>query len=439
MQRQIRRISCGCLVLLTWIGSARAGQHVSTASVLARAAATGNANKFVTAVYLGGLPDTLRDDGPFTVFVPIDSAFDRIPNTNLQTLLKPENQKQLAEILKYHVVKGRIPASQITGKPRLKTLEGGSLTIAANAKGVAINDATVIQTDIIGRNGIVHLIDRVLIPAPDDILETAGKAGRFRVLLKALEVTGLDEALTSDGPFTVFAPTDDAFTKLGKGTLEELLKDRGKLADILKFHVIPGSYTKDELLNEKIPDNLNGKQLRFSAAAGHGFSVNGTKVAKADIKVANGVIQVIESVLLPAEAANIVSTAEKAGQFGTLIKALEAAGLTAALEGDGPFTVLAPTDDAFAKLGDRTIAALLSDKEKLADVLKLHVIPGKIMAQDLAAGKGLKTLQGQTLRSSIVKGGLVIDESRLVDSDIDGGNGIIHVIDRVLIPSKSGH
>lgn len=439
MQRQFRRIAWGCMVLMTWIGSARAGQHVSTASVLAKAAATGNANKFVTAVYLGGLLDTLRDDGPFTVFVPVDSAFDRIPNTNLQTLLKPENQKSLAEILKYHIVKGRIPASEITAKPRLKTLEGGTITIAANAKGVAVNDATVLQTDIVGRNGIVHLIDRVLIPAPDDILETARNAGKFRLLLKALEVTGLDDALAADGPFTVFAPTDEAFTKLGKGTLEELLNDRNKLAEILKFHVIPGSFTKDELLNEKIPNNLSGKRLRFSAAAGNGISVNGTKVARADIKVANGVIHIIESVLLPAEAANIVTTAEKAGQFGTLLKALEAAGLTETLQGDGPFTVLAPTDDAFARLGDQAIEAFLSDKEKLADLLKLHVIPGKIKAQDLAAGKGLKTLQGQTLRSSIVKGGLVIDESRLVDTDIDGGNGIIHVIDRVLIPSKPGH
>ncbi len=439
MQRQFRRIALGCMVLLTWIGSARAVQHVSTASVLARAAATGNANKFVTAVYLGGLLETLRDDGPFTVFVPVDSAFDRIPNTNLQTLLKPENQKSLAEILKYHVVKGRIPASEITGKPTLKTLEGGSLTIAANAKGVAVNDATVLQTDIVGRNGIVHLIDRVLVPPPDDILETAAKAGKFRVLLKALEVTGLDEALAADGPFTVFAPTDDAFKMLGKGTLEELLNDRGKLADILKFHVIPGSFTKDELQSQKIPNNLIGKPLRFSTTAGQGFSVNGTKVAKADIKVANGVIHIIESVLLPAEATNIVTTAEKAGQFGTLLKALKAAGLTETLQGDGPFTVLAPTDDAFAKLGDQAIAEFLSDKEKLADLLKLHVIPGKVTAKDLAAGKGLKTLQGQTLRSSIVKGGLVIDESRLIDTDIDGGNGIIHVIDRVLIPSKPGH
>jgi uncharacterized surface protein with fasciclin (FAS1) repeats len=286
--------------------------HDSSRSILAKAAETGKANKFLTAVYLAELLETLRDDGPFTVFVPIDAAFDKIPTADLIALFQPENKSKLRKILTYHVVNDRIPASRVTSKPRLKTVEGRGLTIAANAKGVAVDNATIVETDIIGRNGIVHLIDRVLIPPSDDTL-------------------------------------------------------------------------------------------------------------------------------VPATTRNLITTAEQAGQFTTLLKALDIAGLTDTLREKGPFTVLAPTDEAFAKLGHRSIAALLNDKEKLAELLKLHVIPGKIKARDLLAGASLKTLAGERLQPSIVKGRLMVNQANVIDTDIDAGNGIVHAINRVLIPSKSSH
>ena len=136
--------------------------------------------------------------------------------------------------------------------------------------------------------------------------------------------------------------------------------------------------------------------------------------------------------LAPAWAADIVDTAVKAGSFKTLAAALTAAGLVDTLKGPGPFTVFAPTDAAFAKIPKAKLDALLKDKEKLTAVLTYHVVPGKVMAADVKAGK-VKTVQGSELTVS-TKGGVKVDKAKVTKTDIAADNGVIHVIDTVLMP-----
>ena len=136
--------------------------------------------------------------------------------------------------------------------------------------------------------------------------------------------------------------------------------------------------------------------------------------------------------LAPAWAADIVDTAVKAGSFKTLATALTAAGLVDTLKGPGPFTVFAPTDEAFAKIPKAQLDALLKDKAKLTAVLTYHVVPGKVMAADVKAGK-VKTVQGSELTVS-TKGGVKIDKAKVTKTDIVADNGVIHVIDTVLMP-----
>ena len=133
-----------------------------------------------------------------------------------------------------------------------------------------------------------------------------------------------------------------------------------------------------------------------------------------------------------ANAKDIVDTAVSAGTFKTLATALQAAGLVETLKGDGPFTVFAPTDAAFAKIPKADLDALLADKEKLAAVLTYHVVPGKVMAKDVKAGK-VKTVQGSSLTVSTM-GGVKVDNAKVTSTDIVADNGVIHVIDTVVIP-----
>ncbi|HEY7657194.1 MAG TPA: fasciclin domain-containing protein [Burkholderiales bacterium] len=132
-------------------------------------------------------------------------------------------------------------------------------------------------------------------------------------------------------------------------------------------------------------------------------------------------------------AADIVDTAVSAGQFKTLVKAVQEAGLVDTLKGEGPFTVFAPTDEAFAKLPAGTLDALLQDKEKLAAVLTYHVVPGKVTAAQVRPGM-VKTVQGQSLTVKTNRGGVMVDTARVVKTDIVASNGVIHVIDTVVLP-----
>lgn len=268
-----------------------------------------------------------------------------------------------------------------------------------------------------------------------DIVDTAIKAGSFKTLAAAVKAADLVKTLKGDGPFTVFAPTDEAFKKLPKGTLEELLKpeNKKKLQAILTFHVVSGKVMAKDVVKLKSAKTVNGQSAIIEVKDGK-VSVDGAKVVKTDIICSNGVIHVIDAVLLPKD--DIVDTAIGAGSFKTLVAAVKAAGLVETLKGDGPFTVFAPTDAAFAKLPKGTVENLLKpeNKKKLQAILKYHVVAGKVMAADVVKLKKTKTVNGKDFSISVDGKVVMIDKAKVVTTDIVCGNGVIHVIDSVILP-----
>lgn len=277
-----------------------------------------------------------------------------------------------------------------------------------------------------------------LVKAADkDIVDTAVAAGSFETLAAALGAADLVAALKSDGPFTVFAPTDEAFAKLPAGTVETLLKpeNKDKLSAILTYHVVGGRVAAKQVVDLKGAKTLNGQRVNIAVADGK-VSVDNAKVLKTDILCSNGIIHVIDSVILPASD-NIVETASRAGAFKTLLAAAKAAGLAEALSGEGPFTVFAPTDDAFAKLPAGTVESLLKpeNKAKLAAILKYHVVAGRVYSEDALAAEKAETLQGESVQISVSDGSAKVDGANLVTTDIDASNGVIHIIDSVILPS----
>ncbi len=188
--------------------------------------------------------------------------------------------------------------------------------------------------------------------APQDIVDIAVSDGRFTTLVAALDAAGLVETLQGEGPFTVFAPTDDAFAKLPEGTVEALLADTEALTNILLYHVVSGEVMAADVVNLTSAETINGTDVQIMVKDGNVF-LNDAQVIITDIEASNGVIHVIDTVLLPP--GNIVDTAVADGRFITLVAAVQAAGLAETLSGEGPFTVFAPTDDAFAKLPAGTV------------------------------------------------------------------------------------
>lgn len=273
-----------------------------------------------------------------------------------------------------------------------------------------------------------------------DIVDTAVAAGKFKTLAAALGAADLVEALKGEGPFTVFAPTDEAFAKLPEGTVATLLKaeNKGKLSGILTYHVVPGKVMAKQVVDLSGATTLNGQRVDI-AVDGSTVTVDGAKVVTTDIQCDNGVIHVIDSVILPADK-TIVETAKAAGSFKTLLAAAGAAGLAETLGSEGPFTVFAPTDEAFGKLPEGTVESLLKpeNKQKLVDILKYHVVAGRVYSTDAVKAKSAKTLQGAPINVSVSDAGAMINSAKLVKTDLDASNGVIHVIDAVLLPPEKG-
>ena len=273
------------------------------------AVADGRFTTLVAAVQAAELVDTLKGEGPFTVFAPTDDAFAALPEGTLESLLLPENKQALTDILLYHVVSGKVMAADVTALTSATTVLGKDVTVKVDMGNVYINDAQVVITDIATSNGVIHVINAVLLPPADEasmeekntIVDIAVADGRFTTLVAALTAADLVETLSGEGPFTVFAPTDDAFAALPAGTLDTLLLPESKqaLTDILLYHVVSGKVMAADVVTLSGATTVLGKDVTITVKDGKVFLNDTVQVIITDIEASNGVIHVIDAVLLP--------------------------------------------------------------------------------------------------------------------------------------------
>lgn len=271
----------------------------------------------------------------------------------------------------------------------------------------------------------------------NSIAAVAQAAGGFDTLLAAATAGGLAEALATSGPFTVFAPIDAAFAELPQAAVNNLLQpeNRDTLAGLLQHHVVAGRLDAAAVLEAGQLESLAGTPLRVEVD-GDVVRVGGVRILQTDIGADNGVIHVVEQVLFPEGFACIATVAQRAGQFNTLLAAAEAAGLSDALSVQGPFTVFAPTDAAFAALPEGTVESLLlpENRSELQRILENHIVPGRLPASDVLANSSLETLANTQLEVTLDGDQARIAGVAITATDIMAGNGVIHVVDAVLIP-----
>jgi uncharacterized surface protein with fasciclin (FAS1) repeats len=331
-----------------------AGGAAGLKDIVDTAVAAGTFKTLAAALTAADLVTTLKGAGPFTVFAPTDAAFAKLPAGTVDNLLKPENKKTLQAVLTYHVVSGKVLAADVVKLDHATTVEGEDVTITVSGTSVKVNQANVTAVDVLASNGVIHVIDAVLLPPS---LSAAGAGGA------------------------------------GGGT-----SGAGGTA---------------------------GAAGSAGGAAGSGAGAAGTSGAAGAAGTAGQ----------PA-LKDIVDTAVAAGSFTTLAAALTAADLVTTLKGPGPFTVFAPTDAAFAKLPAGTVDTLLKPENKamLQSVLKYHVVAGKLLAADVVKLTHATTLQGQDVTIAVVNGGVTINDAKVITPDVVATNGVIHVIDTVLLP-----
>jgi len=267
-------------------------------------------------------------------------------------------------------------------------------------------------------------------PTEPDIVEIASGSEDFTVLTDALVQTGLVESLGGPGPFTVFAPTDDAFTSVSD-VVEGLNEEQ--LTDVLQYHVLAAQIASADLQPEQIVTGLNDQDLFVTMNDGTVSINNGAVVADADILASNGIIHAIDSVLLPDAYGNIVDNVQKRYFLTALADAVVEAGLAETLaDPDAEFTVFAPTNEAFEAIAD--VAADLS-AEELADILLYHVVEGSIEAGDLEPSQTVTTVNGAEITITVSGEEAVINgDANITRVDAVSTNGVFHVIDSVLLP-----
>jgi len=191
-------------------------------------------------------------------------------------------------------------AKDVVGIKGAKSLNGQRIDVKVVDGKVMVDGAQVVATDVACTNGVIHIIDSVILPSEDKIPAVATKAGKFNTLLAAAKAAGLVDALSGDKALTVFAPTDEAFAKLPKDTVESLLKpeNKEKLKAILLYHVVDGRVYSEDALAAKSAATLQGGKIEISVKDGAAY-VNGAKILATDVDASNGVIHVIDSVILP--------------------------------------------------------------------------------------------------------------------------------------------
>ena len=470
------------------------------------AQSTGVHDSLVAALSHADLVSALQGEGPFTVFAPTDDAF-AAAGIDLSTFDTDEENATLTDILLYHVVSGSVASADVTDGMSAEALNGDSLDFTVSDGSVMVNDATVTIADVMASNGVIHVIDKVLMPPADlvDIPTVAQGTGIHTALVAAVVQAELLTTLQGEGPFTVFAPTDDAFTAAGID-LAALDNEEGKaaLTDILLYHVYSGSVAAADVTDGMTATMVNGDDATFTV--GDGVMINDANVILADVMASNGIIHVIDKVLMPPADApditeedgdicyNMVShtlvagasfeecmaymyvedyemndqtftgcyntmthqlsmvsqdeceaymwtpavdigmTAQATTIHNSLVAAVVQADLLTTLQGDGPFTVFAPTDDAFTAAGI-DLAALDNEEGKaaLTDILLYHVYSGSVAAADVTDGMTATMVNGDDATFT-VGDGVMINDANVILADVMASNGIIHVIDKVLMP-----
>jgi uncharacterized surface protein with fasciclin (FAS1) repeats len=396
-------------------------------------------NTLEAAVIAAELADDLSGAGPFTVFAPTDAAFAALPAGTVDALLvNPTGD--LATILLYHVLGLQALSTELVDGMMVTTLQGEEITVSINANGVFINNAQVTVADITASNGVVHVIDAVLLPPvmpTNTIMDVVANSADHNTLEAALVASGLNETLSNPGSFTLFAPTDAAFALLPAGTVETLLTDPfGELSNILLYHALDGVVLSTDLSDGLMATTIQGSDITVTINA-NGVFINDAQVIAADVMTDNGVVHVIDAVLLPPAAPTntILDIVVNSVDHNTLEAAVLAAGLQGALAGPGPLTVFAPTDAAFAALPAGTIDALLADPTGLlTDILLYHAVSGVALSTDLTDGMMVTTLEGTDVTVTINANGVFINDAQVIVADIMADNGVVHVIDAVLVP-----
>ena len=408
-------------------------------------AESGRFSTLLAAIEAAGLTSSLEEAESLTLFAPSDRAFGRLPEGTLEALLAEPTA--LTTLLNYHVAPGTLRSSDLEDGALATLLSGSTVEIDTTRYwqhyiAIDIDDASVRRKDITASNGVIHEIDAVLDPdfEPSPSLADLIGAPQFSSFAALLSQAGLDQLLELDyREFTLLAPTNAAFEKIPEADLATLIEDRRALRNALLNHVILRPTTSEELTTKNSVRTAARLSLPVLStdSVPPVISVASANLIETDAAASNGLLHTIDTVLLPETLLSLAGLIAATSDLATLSSVLTTSGFAETLDSTRrarTFTIFAPSDAAFSDLPEETLTALLDDPTgALANLLRLHIVPGKISTARLRDGQNLKTLTGDRLAVAISEeGAITINGTPVSQTDLQAANGVVHIIDTVL-------
>ncbi|XP_073198523.1 periostin isoform X3 [Lepidochelys kempii] len=378
------------------------------------------------AAITSGVLDTLGKPGHYTLFAPTNEAFEKLPRGVLERIMGDKVASEA--LMKFHILNTLQCSEAIMGGAVYETLEGSTVEVGCDGESLTVNGVKMVnRKDIVTSNGVIHLIDHVLIPnSAKQVIELAGdQQTTFTDLLAQL---GLASSLRPEGQYTLLAPLNGAFSD------DTLRMDQRLLKLIMQNHILKVKISLNELYNGQNVETLGGKQLRVfvyrtAVCIENSCMVRGSKEGR------NGVIHIFRQIIKPAEK-SLREVLKNDKRFSIFLNLVKDADLDGILSQPGEWTLFVPTNEAFKGLTDEEKEILRRDKNALRNILLYHITRGIYIGSGFEPGVTniLKTIQGSKLFLKTVNDTLLVNELKSQESDLMTTNGVIHVIDKLLYP-----
>ncbi|XP_061191377.1 transforming growth factor-beta-induced protein ig-h3-like [Saccostrea echinata] len=398
------------------------------------------------AIGRSGLGVNLRGDGQFTLFAPTDNAFQKLDGGLLQRILS--DQRCLKKILFHHLLPNVICSSAVSDKHKSRTKNQLSnylrLSRDQNNK-YFVENAQIVDRDVMATNGVLHLIDDVILPDEAlGVLHALQKRNITRLPELVVEA-GLKKSFETADNITVLVPTDEAFSKMTEFAAKRLNESETALADALRYHVIPTTSTCRAYDGYQFPTWNPRRNLtvhRDFLFPFHGYNretIQCATILKSNIQSCNAVIHLIDKVLVP-PVGTVVDVLEVDSRFTEFVRLLKNSGLADQLQGKGPYTVLAPTNEALKEVSENDLKELESRKENLQSLIKDHIIKGHRCCSQIQRysdrfsifTRNLRSVSGMTIAVEKSRDQLTVGSASVVECDMVGTNGVVHAINQVL-------
>ncbi|XP_076468128.1 transforming growth factor-beta-induced protein ig-h3-like [Babylonia areolata] len=395
-------------------------------------------SQFQMALFVSEMVNLLRQQGSgYTVLAPTNQAFSQLPSDLLDRILTDATTAE--KVIRHHVVKGVYCGDAIVVSVGLKTLDEGRVLFRCTRGGLKANGARVVDQDHVATNGILHGIDKVLLPdavkEPTDLMEEM----LVKKLLEMARKAGLEHKLNNVTNVTIFAPTDDAFARLPSRTRAALRKDPLEVGRMLDFHIVKGQLTEDQVigsleLNTSLSPSINPATIKVNVFR-DGVAVDTAETMGPLRQCGKAAVQKVSKVLVPPEH-TLMTLIEQDRGLSIFRQAVESAGLSELLNEWGRYTVLAPTNRAFSHLDQHRLDRLLNDPERLKKFVSRHII-NRMVPRCEVPDKGtysVKSRQGDlTVFNYDTRGNLLVNDLIAVRQwDRLATNGVLHRVDDVL-------